>query len=236
MLAGVSRQLQNAKMLRGVSRRAQIETKIRAPLNKGVLGSTTFCNKSRHQHHKVNTAGSHALSMQRLTARHGAQSGIPEKMKVNPPGHRSICKEATVSHNNKQPQNRSRGLFLFSSVKSSSLYLRGVKSRQQFIPGHFSQKAGYNRTVGPDERCTQLHVVLKVCFPAHPHLCLQLKFIQLSSKGIIYEQICPLEWLVLFWLYRVPLMRLCWDRLSESRYLFFCFSGAVALKLQIPKK
>ncbi len=45
---------------------------------------------------------------------------------------------------------------------------------------------------------------------------LHLKFIQLSWKRIIYEQICSLEWLVLFLLYCPPLMRLCWDRLSES--------------------
>lgn len=58
--------------------------------------------------------------------------------------------------------------------------------------------------------------MLSLCCPAYPYLFLQLKFIQLSWKRIIYEQICSLEWLVLFLLCWAPLLRVCWDCLSES--------------------
>lgn len=83
-----------------------------------------------------------------------------------------------------------------------------------------------------DKCCTRLHIMQLLCFPAHPHLRLHLKFIQLSWKGIIYEQICSLEWLVLFLLYCTPLMQFCWDRLSESPF----FNGAIVPKHQIQKK
>lgn len=59
------------------------------------------------------------------------------------------------------------------------------------------------------------------CFVFLPTLiCLHLKFIQLSWKRIIHEQICSLEWLVLFLLCCAPLMEICRDRLSESPFLY----------------
>ncbi|CAB1434152.1 unnamed protein product [Pleuronectes platessa] len=60
------------RVLCGVRLGALTGTKMLPSLNRRVLGKH---NKRRHKHHRFNTATSHGVSMQRLTAPHEAQTG-----------------------------------------------------------------------------------------------------------------------------------------------------------------
>lgn len=72
-------------------------------------------------------------------------------------------------------------------------------------------------------------------FPAHSHLSPHLKFIRASWRGIIYEQICSRQWLVLFFCFTppstAPPLGPPRDCLSDSPL----YNGAILPKLPIQK-